>query len=87
MGVDDDSLGFAERDAQDDVGRLASHAGQFQELIHFFWHPTAILTVDDLRRRTDMFGLVAEEPRRMDQLFEDSGFSPGKGTCGSVFLE
>ena len=87
MRIDDNSLGFAKRYTQDDVGRLPSDTGQFEELSHFRRHSASVFSLDKFRRFTDMFGLVAEETRRMHHFFKTTRFGPGERACGFVFLE
>ena len=80
MRVDDDALGLAERDAEDDVGGFASDAGDGGELGEGLRH-LAVEVGDDLAGRAlDGLGLVVVEAGGADELFELGEF--GLGHCG-----
>ena len=70
MGVDDYAFGFAERDAEDDVGGFAGRAGDGCELGEGLGDLAAEFGDDFAGRALDGFGLVVEEAGGADEGFE-----------------
>lgn len=68
--VHGDALGIAKRLRHDDVRGLAADARKACQLIHRARHYAAEVGDHGLRAPDDLLGLGAEEPERMDDLFD-----------------
>ena len=70
VGIDHDSRGKTEGGAEDDVGRLAPHAGKVDQLLELIRHPAFVLLDQYAAGGLDVFGLVAEEAGALHGLFQ-----------------
>jgi len=76
VGIDGNALGFSEGRGQNDVGRLAGHARQLDQLVHGIRHPAAILRYQLIGQADETPGFVPEKPvERMS--FSSSSCRPG----------
>src|SRR4051812_12002190 len=81
--IDDDSLVALERVAEDDIRRLASHAGKLDELLHLGWYDAAVMLGDRGRHADETLRFVAKESGALDHLLELLGLRRRKsfGRC------
>src|SRR5712671_1301993 len=77
MRVDHHAFRDSKCHAKDDVGSLARHARQLEQLIHFARHLPAVFFDDQSARSLNTLCLVPEESGRMNHLleFRNIGFS------------
>ena len=69
MGIDHDA-GHAENIAEDDIGALASDAGQTDQGLHIAWHFTAVFGNQYFHSGADILGLLAKKSGLADILFQ-----------------
>ena len=70
MRVDHHARGDAEGRAEHDVGRLAAHAGQFDQLFDALRHLAVVLSDQQAAAGLDVLGLVAKKSGALDVLFQ-----------------
>jgi len=87
VGVHDDAFGFAVAGAEDDVGGLASDAGELNQRFQRVGDASAVLLGDGAAAAADGAGFIAEETGRMDDEFEFAGRRGGKVSGGVVARE
>lgn len=71
--VDDDAFVDVEGVPQHDVGGLAAHTAQLDELREAFRHFAAILAHQGVRHRDETFRLGTKEPGALDDVFDFFG--------------
>ena len=87
VGVDDHARGLLERGVEDDVRRLARHAGHGHELVHRRGHAAAEAGHEDLAGLLDRAGLLLVEARRLHLLLERRQVGLGVVARGFVGAE
>ena len=87
MRVYDDGAGRVEYIAKDEVCRLASHAGQGEQLVHAVGHPAAVLCEQHLRAGHDVARLRVEETAGAYVALDLGDVGLGKGFEGRIALK
>ncbi len=85
--VHDDADADAEGFTEDDVGSLASNAGQRVKFIHRLRDFAAVFLDQALAAALDVLRLVVEEAGGLNQLFKFFNLRPGEICCCAIFLE
>src|SRR5206468_3444082 len=85
--VHDHAFVFSEPSAEDDVGGLATDAGQRGELFHCLGHLAAVPFDERLGHADDRLGLVPEEAGGLNLFLEHAGIGGRVGGGGAVLRE
>ena len=87
MGVDDDTFVFVKGISEDDIGRLASRAGECGERFEGGWHFAAVSGQEGGTHGADIFRLVAVEAGGADEGLEFLLRNLSVVGCGAAALE